>query len=597
MKRIITKIDRIDRPRGRIRTAAYCRVSSDRDAQLVSLGNQRIHYETIISANPAWEFAGIYYDEGLSGTSKEARPELMRLVSDCLAGRIDQVITKSISRFARNTMDCLELVRLLTAHGVEIFFEKENLGTQNAGGELILSILASIAEEESRSISDNEKWAIQKRFLAGTFRLSRAPYGYDLLDGEIRINPAEAETVRFIFGSILEGHGTSWIASDLNARGIPTKRGGRWHAGTIQSMVHNVFFAGDLLMQKTWRDSRYRVQFNYGEFDQYYIEGHHEPIVPREVFTAANLACNQRGREKNNIPNEDRSMRSDPHHRRYCFTGRLVCGQCSDTLKRRMIYRSDGSHAIWVCRTHLQSAGACASGRVLEVDIRNAFVTMLNKLAFARKVLLVPYLERLDGAGGCAGSNGGAGKAGLRGDGVVLCSDGAGGTGTHDSRGLHPAAPSPRTTAIDEQKRLIMYYSKGKIEPVLFYKRMAELKRGIGMNEATNGTSVTGNSGVTSHEGEDSSSPSFTTGAPSPFAAESRTSIASEAKALNSFLLGWKIGEMSFRDDMFTRFVDKVSIDNRHQVTFCLKCGLALSERIGASQASSDELPAARSSL
>ena len=224
MKPVITRIDCLPRSQKKIRVAAYCRVSTDRDAQIISLNNQRTHYESIISARSDWAFAGIYYDEGISGTNKEKRPELLRLINDCINGRIDLVITTSISRFARNTMDCLELVRLLTAHQVNIFFEKENLGTQESGGELILSILASIAEEESRSISENEKWSIQKRFQKGIFRLSRPPYGYDLVNGEIMINQKEAAIVRFIFNSILSGCGTTLIATELNEKNIPTKR-------------------------------------------------------------------------------------------------------------------------------------------------------------------------------------------------------------------------------------------------------------------------------------------------------------------------------------------------------------------------------------
>ena len=148
-------------------------------------------------------------------------------------------------------------------------------------------------------------------------------------------------------------------------------------------------------MQKTWRNSQYRVQFNYGEFDQYYMENHHPAIVSREIFTAANLACAQRGREKNNLPAKEKHQRNDPHHNHYCFTRKIICGACGDTLKRQMIYRSDGAHAIWVCRTHLRDTEACTLKRIHEEDIMNAFVTMLNKLAFSRKVLLEPYLDAL----------------------------------------------------------------------------------------------------------------------------------------------------------------------------------------------------------
>lgn len=527
MKPVITRIDCLPRSQKKIRVAAYCRVSTDRDAQIISLNNQKTHYETLIAANDAWQFAGIYYDEGISGTRKDTRPELKRLIQDCLSGMIDLVITKSISRFARNTMDCLELVRLLTAHNVNIFFEKENLGTQDTGGELILSILASIAAEESRSISENEKWAIQKRFQKGTFRLSRAPYGYDLTDGFIRINPKEAEIVRFIFHSILNGQGTASIAAELNAQHVPTKRHGKWHAGTIQSMIHNVFFAGDLLMQKTWHDSHYHVQFNYGEFDQYYIENHHPAIVSREVFNAANQACTQRGREKNNHPLDDKRLRNDPHHNRYCFTGKIRCGLCGSTLKRQMIYRSDGCHAIWVCRSHLHDPMACPLKRILETDIMHAFVTMLNKLAFSKKVLLQPFIEQL------------------------LCSA--------PSQEIKRITSLQKKEPLDDQSGLIIAYSQGRIDPVTFHTKIARLKR--------KGEMVTDVS--TKHLSNDL-----------PARKRESWQLVSEAKDLGTFLSSWQIRKTAFNEDAFNRFIDSIRIDSRNQITFCLKCGLALSEQI-----------------
>ena len=172
----------------KLRVAAYCRVSTLMEEQESSYEAQVRHYTEFILRHPDWVLAGIYADEGISGTDTRKRDEFNRMIAGCMNGEIDMVITKSISRFARNTMDCLELVRLLTAHNVDIFFEKENLGTEDSGGALLLSILASIAEDESRSISENEKWAIRKRFRKGTFRLSRAPYGYDLVCGEIVVN-------------------------------------------------------------------------------------------------------------------------------------------------------------------------------------------------------------------------------------------------------------------------------------------------------------------------------------------------------------------------------------------------------------------------
>jgi DNA invertase Pin-like site-specific DNA recombinase len=189
----------------KLRVAAYCRVSTDSDEQLESLETQKTHYESYITSRDDWQFAGIYYDEGISGTGKSRRPELERLMQDCKAGKIDMVITKSISRFSRNTTDCLELVRKLLAQNIPIWFEKENINTGSMESELFLSILSSMAADESLSISLNSKWSIKKRFENGTFKISYPPYGYDW-DGEtMAINPEQAQIVRRIFSETLAG--------------------------------------------------------------------------------------------------------------------------------------------------------------------------------------------------------------------------------------------------------------------------------------------------------------------------------------------------------------------------------------------------------
>lgn len=201
------------------RVVAYCRVSTGSDEQLVSLQAQKAHYESYIKANPEWEYAGLYYDEGISGTKKENRSDLLRMLSDCETGRIDLIITKSISRFARNTTDCLEMVRKLIDLGVHIYFEKENINTSSMESELMLSILSGLAESESISISENTKWAIQRRFQNGTFKISYPPYGYQNIDGQMIINPKQAEIVKYIFAEVLSGKGTQKVANDLNQKG------------------------------------------------------------------------------------------------------------------------------------------------------------------------------------------------------------------------------------------------------------------------------------------------------------------------------------------------------------------------------------------
>lgn len=200
----------------KIRVAAYCRVSTDYDAQLESLEAQKTHYENYITSRDDWEFAGLYYDEGITGTKKDKRPELMRLIGDCKAGRIDFIVTKSISRFSRNTTDCLDLVRKLLDLNIPIFFEKENINTGSMESELFLAILSSMAEGESISISENSKWSIQKSFENGSFKCSYPPYGYDWDGEQMVINPEQAAVVKKIFAALLSGKGTHAIADDLN---------------------------------------------------------------------------------------------------------------------------------------------------------------------------------------------------------------------------------------------------------------------------------------------------------------------------------------------------------------------------------------------
>ena len=227
MKRI-TKIDAsVTAEMKKTKVAAYCRVSTASDEQLISLDAQKLHYEYYIQSNDDWEYAGLYYDEGITGTKAEVRDGLQALLRDCEDGKIDLIITKSISRFSRNTTDCLEMVKRLVELGVFIFFEKENINTGSMESELMLSILSSLAESESVSISENEKWGIRKRFQNGTFIISYPPYGYANVNGEMVIDPEEAKVIKRIFAECLAGKGTYTIAKDLNADNIPTRKNGK----------------------------------------------------------------------------------------------------------------------------------------------------------------------------------------------------------------------------------------------------------------------------------------------------------------------------------------------------------------------------------
>lgn len=222
MKRI-TKIEAAGaKAKKKLRVAAYARVSTDTDKQLVSLETQKNHYEKYIKARPDWEYAGLYYDEGVTGTKLAKRDGLLRLLDDCDKGLIDYIIVKSISRFSRNTVDSIEIVRKLCQDGIYIYFEKENIDTGKMEGELLLSILSSLAESESRSISENETWGIQKRFMNGTFKIGYPPYGYKNVNGEMIVVEEQAEIVRWIFSEILTGKSSGTIAKEPNQRGVPS---------------------------------------------------------------------------------------------------------------------------------------------------------------------------------------------------------------------------------------------------------------------------------------------------------------------------------------------------------------------------------------
>ena len=267
-------------------------------SNFVSLDTQIKHYESYINANPEWAFAGLYYDEGVTGTKKEKRSELLRMIADCEDRKIDLIVTKSISRFARNTTDCLELVRKLLNLDVFIYFEKENINTGSMESELMLSILSGLAESESVSIAENNKWSIQRRFQNGTYKISYPPYGYDNIDGEMVVNEQQAEIVCYIFASILSGKSTHKIADELNNRKAPTKKGGRWTATTIRGMVRNEKYTGDAIFQKTYTDVHFNRHNNKGEKDQYLIKNHHEAIISHEDYEAAQDIIEQRGKEK-----------------------------------------------------------------------------------------------------------------------------------------------------------------------------------------------------------------------------------------------------------------------------------------------------------
>jgi len=389
----VTKIaqntaDFTERPK--LRVAAYCRVSTDSDEQLVSLETQVKYYESYIKTNPDWEFAGLYYDEGITGTKKEKRTELLRMIADCENKKIDFIVTKSISRFARNTTDCLELVRKLINLGIFIYFEKENINTGSMESELMLSILSGLAESESVSIAENSKWSVKRRFQNGTYKIACSPYGYDAVSGELVVNEQQAEIVRFIFSEILSGKSLYKIADELNRRSIPSKKGGRWTGTTIRGMACNEKYIGDAIFQKTYSDSLFNRHKNNSEKEQYLIRDHHEPIISRDDFEAAQKVIEQRGKEKGV------ERYNEKYLSRYPFSGKIICSQCGGTFKRRT-HSSGRKYIAWCCTTHIQNIGKCSMKYILDSDFEYAFITMINKLIFSHQTVLKPLLIGLRG--------------------------------------------------------------------------------------------------------------------------------------------------------------------------------------------------------
>ena len=388
----VTKIDKIQPSQAtkkKLRVAAYCRVSTDSDAQLESLETQKEHYKSYITSRDDWAFAGLYFDEGITGTKADNRPKLMQLIEDCKAKKIDFIITKSISRFSRNTTDCLEIVRTLLNLNIPVYFEKENINTGSMESELFLSILSSMAEGESTSISENNKWSIKKRFLDGTYKLSYTPYGYIWKDGKILVDPTQAKIVKRIFRELLSGKGTEAIAKELNQEHIPTKKGGRWNSTSIRGIIKNEKYTGDCIFQKTYTDSNFNRHKNDGQLDQYYVANHHEAIISHEDFEAAATLIEQRASEKGIKKGNAK------YQQRYAFSGKIICGECGNTFRRRIHSSTYGKYAAWVCNTHLESTSRCSMLYIRDDNLRLAFTTMINKLVYCHKLVLKPYLKAL----------------------------------------------------------------------------------------------------------------------------------------------------------------------------------------------------------
>lgn len=356
---------------GKLRVGAYGRVSTDTRKQEDSLENQVEYYERTIKARPDYQFVKVYMDQGISGTS-ENRPGFQEMLEDARNKKLDLILTKSISRFARNTVTVLKYARELKEYGVGIFFEEQNINTLSGEGELMLTVLASFAQEESRSVSENNKWSIQKKFQRGEAMITTERFmGYDKnKDGNLVINNEEAKIVRRIFELYLEGKGSFTIAKILNSEGIPTITGRMWQDSTITGMLVNEKYKGDLWLQKyyTPENMKNRTVKNNGAVDSYYIKDNHEAIVTESEWDRVQDIMEGRRKAKGMTPGE-----TGKYQNRYPLSGLLLCPYCRKTLRRSQVY---GGKIQWICSTYIKKGKATCPGiRVDDAEVNGRNIT------------------------------------------------------------------------------------------------------------------------------------------------------------------------------------------------------------------------------
>lgn len=501
----------------KIRVAAYARVSTRSDEQLLSLETQKEHYYNFISTNSEWEYAGLYYDEGVSGTKVEKRDGLLALLKDCEDGKIDRVITKSISRFSRNTTDCLEMVRQLASLNIYLYFEKENIDTEHMSSELMLSILSSIAESESKSISQNSKWSVKHRFEEGTFIISYPPYGYANEEGKMVIIPEEAAVVRDIFNMTINGMGTHVIAKELNEKGVQSRKGTKWHSSTVRGILQNEKYTGDVIFQKTYTDDNYNRHINCGEKNMYLYKNHHEPIISHEIFDKAAAVIHQRSKEKSI------EAGSGKYHNLYAFSGKIICGECGSTFKRRQHYKPSGDYVAWCCNMHIMDKNTCSMMYIRDEDIKTAFLRMIRKLQTAHAKVLKPFVEELKG--------------------------------TNNKERLRQVLTLEEQIEKNAEQIAVLtnLMSSSYIEPEIFQAEKNRLNLEADRLVKEKQLIARNINGDLTH--------------------------LDEAQKLLRFV-SKKAEITEFKDEMFLEYVNTMTVHSRDQITFNLKCGLNLTERL-----------------
>lgn len=385
----------------RIRVAAYCRVSTDSEDQLNSYKSQVMYYSDLIKKNKEWELADIYADEAITGTQVTKREDFQRMINDCVNGQVDMVITKSISRFARNTLDTLKYVRLLKEHNIAVYFEDEKINTLTMDGELLLVVLSSVAQQEVENISDNVKKGLKMKMKRGELVGFQGclGYDYDASDKSIHVNKEEAEIVKHIFQMYVEGNGATLIKNELNNLGYKTKKGNQWTQSTVIGIIKNEKYKGDILLGKTFTVdpiSKRRLD-NLGEEDQFYIKDHHEPIISEEMFDKAQEILNRRGKNRSRMVATP--GKREKFSRQYAFSCMLECGFCGSNLSRRS-WHSSSVHqkTIWQCVTGTKKGKQyCPDSKgIPEKVIEEAFIESYRLLCGDNRDVLDEFIQRVE---------------------------------------------------------------------------------------------------------------------------------------------------------------------------------------------------------
>ena len=373
------------------RVAAYCRVSTDSEEQLNSYEAQKSYYTQKIEDSPDWEMAGIYADEGISGTSMKKRTEFKKMITACKRGHIDLIITKSLSRFARNTVDCLETVRLLKANGIGVYFEKENINTLTESSEFLITLFSGFAQAESESLSKNVAWGKAKSAEAGkvTFQYKKM-LGYRRgADGQPEIVPEEAEVIKRIYHRYLDGCTLGQIKRELDEDNVPTAQGvDSWSPAIIHNILTNEKYIGDALLQKTYITDciSKKVKKNQGERAMYYVENNHPAIISREMFDQVRNEMTRRS-SKRKVLQKSGKTELGKYSGKYALTELLVCGECGSPYKRVTWARNGKKRIVWRCVSRLEfGTQYCHNSPTLdESKLHSAILASMNEFAVIRQ--------------------------------------------------------------------------------------------------------------------------------------------------------------------------------------------------------------------